>query len=370
MVFDARRCWSALLSLTLSGCYSSGPSSPDGPADSAPTDVAADAAPPDLPLDLAPDCPALALGDAQQASGWRVVQIADAPLRDVACLQGYVFAAGDRGTMLRREPDLQACGSFVPQIVPTDVDLLTVAFADLRYGATAGRGPEIWRTLDHGETWEKAPQCGGVEFAAFHSFHMHSITQGYGAGEAADQGGAAYKVFAGSTWICPEQTFTEPVFYGTFRSVNDGWFVGDTGGWIYKTTDEGFTWFHCETGVTRPLRAVHFARQAGTLVGVAAGDQGAIVRSDDGLGLAWSPVSAMVNEDLRDVFLLADGRGWIVGDNGTILYTTDRGVTWSYQLVPVVERLEAVCFDSPDEGWIVGDDGSILHTVTGGRPPE
>jgi hypothetical protein len=44
---------------------------------------------------------------------------------------------------------------------------------------------------------------------------------------------------------------------------------------------------------------------------------------------------AFISEDIRDVYMLADGqRGWAVGSNGTILATADGGNDWHDPLLP------------------------------------
>ena len=63
-----------------------------------------------------------------------------------------------------------------------------------------------------------------------------------------------------------------------------------------------------------------------------------------------------------------DTRGWIVGDNATILFTEDSGQHWTKQapLADVTSHLRAVYFATAKKGWAVGDDGIILATTDGG----
>jgi photosystem II stability/assembly factor-like uncharacterized protein len=345
--------------LSLAGC-----SSPAAGPDARP--IWPEAALPDRPrLEAAipvRDCSPLALEAGATTPGWRVAEVAEVPLHDVACSKAHVFVAGEKATLLHRAPGGSLCKAFVKQKVPTSADLLTVAFADLSYGATAGRDPTIWETRDAGATWSVAPQCGDVVFSAFHAFHLHSATLGYGVGAAST--GAAYKIFAGKTWICPAETHPGKVFHGVFRRENNGWIVGDTGGRIYHSPDDWFTWYFSDTGSIHPFRSVYFTP---ALTGVAVGDEGVIYRSVDGQGLDWSKVMTLGNDDLRDVSFVDESRGWAVGASGTILHTADGGQSWSYQPTPVTEELRAVCFTAPDEGWAVGAAGSILVTVSGGR---
>ena len=43
----------------------------------------------------------------------------------------------------------------------------------------------------------------------------------------------------------------------------------------------------------------------------------------------WSPVSSGTTNNLNGSYLLDSGTGFIVGDAGTILKTTDLGATWA-----------------------------------------
>jgi photosystem II stability/assembly factor-like uncharacterized protein len=55
-----------------------------------------------------------------------------------------------------------------------------------------------------------------------------------------------------------------------------------------------------------------------------------------------------------------------VGDNGTILRTTDGGVTWAVQRSGITTALSGVSFVNAFTGTVVGTDGVILRTTDGG----
>ena len=59
--------------------------------------------------------------------------------------------------------------------------------------------------------------------------------------------------------------------------------------------------------------------------------------------------------------------GFAVGDNHTILRTTDGGFTWESQLSPVDTTLSSVFVRSPRSAVIVGIRGTILLTDNGGK---
>jgi len=71
--------------------------------------------------------------------------------------------------------------------------------------------------------------------------------------------------------------------------------------------------------------------------------------------------------NLNGVFFQPDGRtGWVVGNGGKILGTTDAGARWSVQTSGTGFNLNGVWFNRDREGWAVGANGTVLHTTDGG----
>ena len=62
--------------------------------------------------------------------------------------------------------------------------------------------------------------------------------------------------------------------------------------------------------------------------------------------------------------------GWAVGNNSTIIYTSNGGTTWSTQTSASASTLRSVFFMDSNNGWISGDIGVIQNTTTGGLPVE
>jgi photosystem II stability/assembly factor-like uncharacterized protein len=69
---------------------------------------------------------------------------------------------------------------------------------------------------------------------------------------------------------------------------------------------------------------------------------------------------------LRSIFFINDDIGWIVGSNGFITKTTNRGVDWIRQKSGTTSYLKSIIFVDQDNGWIVGEDGIILRSSDGG----
>ena len=67
-----------------------------------------------------------------------------------------------------------------------------------------------------------------------------------------------------------------------------------------------------------------------------------------------------------DIFFTDSNKGIIVGDAGTILITTDKGMNWNQQLSGTTYDLLDIFFINANTGTIVGEDGIILRTTNGG----
>lgn len=116
---------------------------------------------------------------------------------------------------------------------------------------------------------------------------------------------------------------------------------------------------------------------------------GRVLFTTDG-GESWTVPETSAGVPLRDVVVLPDGRGWAVGDNGTILrilgseagwrrnlrsgFNTLRAILRSPDSGPVWQRvsgggdrLVGVSFSDGRHGWAVGTGGVILATSNAGR---
>jgi photosystem II stability/assembly factor-like uncharacterized protein len=186
----------------------------------------------------------------------------------------------------------------------------------------------------------------------------------------------------GKTWQTRQSNTKEPLFSVAFADDRTGWIVGKSG-LILRTTDGGQTWQPQQSPI-KPVK--HFFKVA-AIDGQhawAVGDWGAVVETRDG-GATWrdrslgglaverveSPDRNMqtITDDviLYDVDFLDAQHGFIVGEFGTLLATSDGGDHWKQIALPTDKTMFGVHFRSPDEGWVVGIDGIILHTTDGGQ---
>jgi photosystem II stability/assembly factor-like uncharacterized protein len=130
-----------------------------------------------------------------------------------------------------------------------------------------------------------------------------------------------------------------------------------------RTSQSGWTW-----GSPRPqgnnLTSIDFAGGRGYAVG----EFGTIVRTDDG-GANWSGVRTGLTEDLTELRVI-DGDTFVAGGNCTLLRSQDGGTTVRrIRFNPSAtcgSPLVAMHFPTKDIGYLVRGDGSILRTDDGG----
>lgn len=70
---------------------------------------------------------------------------------------------------------------------------------------------------------------------------------------------------------------------------------------------------------------------------------------------------------LSDVHFPDENTGYIVGEKGTVLKTTDAGTSWNFMPSGTLRRLEMVWFTNTETGYVTSDSGFIMKTTDGGE---
>ncbi len=131
-------------------------------------------------------------------------------------------------------------------------------------------------------------------------------------------------------------------------------------------TSEG-QWSIVNTGVQTNLASVRFTSENdGWIVGA----DGLVLRSTN-RGLDWTAETLAEKRHLRSIDFTDTLNGWIVGDHGVILRRAwvpgTVGVRWHVVPSGTIDDLRAVDFFDPDHGWACGGRGVVLKTNDGGR---
>jgi photosystem II stability/assembly factor-like uncharacterized protein len=260
-------------------------------------------------------------------------------------------------------------------------------------GSNGGTG-YIWRTTDGGAVWTQHASAAGVlQTIAFLNSSVGLI--------GGTSGTLLRTVNGGATWT--------PVASGTIRGLNDIFIGGSTdlriagdNGTLLHSTDAGASWtvttlptFVNVHGVGRggqvtvavgeggllahaippagwildnpgTHKSVNWVTFADPFHGIAAGQDGTILRTYDG-GTHWTPVvNGVTGDSFYGATMAGPDKAWVVGDLGVLLHSSNSGVSWVQQTTGTLNSLLSVSFVTPSLGWAVGDAGTLLKTTNGG----
>ena len=102
-----------------------------------------------------------------------------------------------------------------------------------------------------------------------------------------------------------------------------------------------------------------------TQQGIAVGDEGTLLRTTDG-GTSWRFVNSRTNSSLYDIGLSKNGALIVIGDNGTILRSVDKGTSWNSVNSRSDSRLYDIAVTREGQFAIVGQSSFILVSEDNG----
>ncbi len=298
----------------------------------------------------------------------------DAQLNDVFFIdsdQGW--AVGDRGIILHTEDGGR---NWKIQRIATACRIESVHFIDSQHGWVVGGWVHpythrtsclVARTQNGGHHWTVIPS---LTLPGLKHVQFHDARQGWavGNGSALYPAGVFRTEDGGRSWVTLPARLTGQWQAADFRDPAHGVVAGFDGKLAVvaapqiafsKTPDLG----------RRPLRAMRLVdRRHGWLVG----DGGLVMQTTDA-GLTWQNPVSELPQGVKDFFdfgalSILENHVWIAGSPGTvILHSADAGATWELQHTDQRLPLHAMTFVDPDRGWAVGALGTILATRDGGR---
>jgi photosystem II stability/assembly factor-like uncharacterized protein len=222
-------------------------------------------------------------------------------------------------------------------------------------GYIAAQNGKIYRTTDGGDNWTALGSMGGtpldIDFAA-----------GSDTGYVCGYGGKIFNVI--STGIASMATgLSVNLSSISMTSEGQGWACGEDAIVHYV----GGAWTLDQNAPYATYNAVHMV--SGTQ-GWIAGDTGAIIHTTDGTNWAsqTNPDMPTPKRTLLDIFFLNGNEGWAVGYNGVVLHTADGGTTWSIEAGGMTANMmTSVQFTSSANGYALGNKGTLLkYGPTGG----
>lgn len=80
----------------------------------------------------------------------------------------------------------------------------------------------------------------------------------------------------------------------------------------------------------------------------------------------WTQQVSTTGQPLESVCFVDSSLGWVVGDSGIVLHTTNGGNNWIRQISGTTRSLLSVSFCDPLNGWATGNGGTLLKTSDAG----
>ena len=123
-------------------------------------------------------------------------------------------------------------------------------------------------------------------------------------------------------------------------------------------------------------RSLHKLSFLDSLRGWACGDGGVIIKTTNG-SAQWTLLNTGTENDVRDIFMLDASRGWAITwasyqdtmtfYGTTVMATSNGGSSWSNNDFPIKGLyLHSILFLDSVTGWIGGESGALLRTTDGG----
>ncbi len=173
--------------------------------------------------------------------------------------------------------------------------------------------------------------------------------------------------FSGFTYAVEVRQFLwHKAYFYNFYSVcplksGDVWAVGSNG--MICHMKDNYKWDIQESNLHGNLYSVSFVDAEN---GWVCGQNGQIINTTDG-GKSWQVQKSGIKTHLFSIIFKNSRKGWAVGEFGTVLNTNDGGRNWHAQGKKVDKIYNNIYFYDTEYGWIVGEFGTILHTVDGGK---
>ena len=225
-------------------------------------------------------------------------------------------------------------------------------------GLATGESGGIYSTTDSGNSWVKLAFSAGVPLKGVKYIDNEKIII-YG-----HNGYAANSADGGSNWS--SSVIGSSNIAAVDISVNGQIFAANVTGAIYKSNDSGASWQECFSGSEVSYRAMKCSRN----FVFAAGEYGVMSASINS-GTDWLYRSTGSRVRFNKIKFLDSGYGWIIGDRGLLLHTTDGGISWYRQYPGTDKDLYDLSLNKDLSGnimmWMVGARGTHLISSDTGK---
>ncbi|WP_428422531.1 WD40/YVTN/BNR-like repeat-containing protein [Methylibium sp.] len=260
-----------------------------------------------------------------------------------------LVAVGERGVVLLSDDN---GGSWRQARTPVRASLTAVQFVDDQLGWAVGHLGVILHTSDGGQTWVR--QLDGVQTAALFTQAAEVIVP-----PASAEPARAY------ARLLTQDGPDKPFLGLRFSDAKNGIVVGAYN-LALVTHDGGSSWQPLSQILPNP-RSLHLygiSKVDNTIVIV--GEQGLILRSDDG-GHSFSALPSPYKGSWFGVMSARDGAWIVYGLRGSAYRSTDRGSSWEQAQTGVPASLTSGLLLHDGSLLLVTQTGDLLYSTNGGR---
>lgn len=262
------------------------------------------------------------------AQNWRIETAGTKrPFVSIACAdENTAWAAGQAGQIAATKD-----GGATWQMLESGVEkqLLSIAFVDRNVGLAVGDYGTILRTEDGGATWTKIPVAADLQLpedyigvvepgdvvlysVAWGGPNLVAITGEFGVVMVSNDGGRTFR--SGNSGL-------ETTLFGVFFADDmRGWAVGMESAML-RTVDGGMTWEKQSVKTPPGFSLALYDLDIRGNNGWAVGNSGFLLRTQDA-GASWTLIEVppqLGSYWFREVSLLGNGKGFVVGSTGMVL---------------------------------------------------
>jgi photosystem II stability/assembly factor-like uncharacterized protein len=285
---------------------------------------------------------------------WTHTKLSSKSLNDITFKNNAGFVVGDSGKVFRTSDGI----NWTELTSGTTNKLRAVWFIDADTGYVFGDNSTIVKTINSGETWSKLNIKTGLTITdgalATPDFGMCATYEGLFL-RTLDYGKTwQYFGFSGGSG----NHFNSIFFPDTSVAYATGW--GGDVVFVIKFKNKGNT-----NEIKWPPSNIpnsSFFVNADT--GYVVGNRGAIVKTTDG-GDSWKEQKNVTYSNLNSIFFLNNNIGYACGTDSTVVMTMDGGATWKTLNSIYAITLMNINFPTDQIGYSLGD-GDILKTTNGG----
>lgn len=287
------------------------------------------------------------------AQGWKVLKAPiKADITGINFIDSEIgFIVGKNGKIARTD---DACRNWLVVQIDDSIRIEDVSFLDTKNGLICGEKGVIYKTTDGGKTWVNITpgDTGHYYFDIDYLDKQTAMVVGLDRLNPNPMVGVGMITFdTGKSWKKIDAKGMG--FSGISKINNDIYFIGF--GIVIHSKDNGKTWDHIKTNISKPGRALAFSGNNGII----AGPQGMCAYTSD-RGKTWKTTELPMTNTFICAKMIDSTIGYIGGTNSLMKRTNDGGISWNDELLAKSFHVIDMCYIG-NRIYAVGSEGTIIY---------